>query len=171
MADGAVDVLDRATRAAHQMMVVVPDASLKACGASGRLEAAYQAALGEHAEHHVDGLRGNAPQTAAGGDCDLLDIEMISLTHRCEHSQTRSGHAQARVPKPREIAIMTEVSGVWLHCSGLHCSGLYGSELSCSELRCTGLRRTGLRCTGLHGTSLAFHLRRDSNLRIIQLLE
>src|SRR3954471_10958211 len=56
VADGAVDVGDRAARAAHHVVVVVVDARLVARDRAGRLDPAYESSGGQRVQRVVDGL-------------------------------------------------------------------------------------------------------------------
>jgi hypothetical protein len=74
----AVDIDDDTTRAAQQMVVVVPDTPLEPGRTAGRLDTAYEASAGERVQGLIHGLEGDVahPITHTGGD--RLDPEVIT---------------------------------------------------------------------------------------------
>src|SRR6516162_1984458 len=59
LAHRAVDVGDDAARAAHDVVMVVPDASLEPGRAACRFDPAYESRRGEGVEGVIDGLKGD----------------------------------------------------------------------------------------------------------------
>src|ERR1700759_2677769 len=71
LADRAVDVSDDAARPAHDVVMIVPDASLEPGRRAGRLDAADQSRRGERVQGVIHGLKGDMADALAhpGADC------------------------------------------------------------------------------------------------------
>jgi hypothetical protein len=95
LADRAVDVKDDTTRPAHDMMMVIADASLEPDRAARRLDAADEARLGQRMQSLVYGLQGDMahPVTHPGSKC--LGPEMITMADRFKQRDTGSGYPQS----------------------------------------------------------------------------
>ncbi len=94
-ADRAVNVSDDAARPAHDVVVVVPDASLEPGRAAGRFEAAYKARRGEHVEGVVHGLQGDVAYAITHPGGDRLDAEVVTVPDGLEQRDAGGRHAQA----------------------------------------------------------------------------
>ena len=76
-------------------MVVVPDASLKARRAAGRLDPANQAGLRQRMQGLIDSLQGDLADAIAHPRGDCLYTEMTASPNRREKSDTGRSHPQA----------------------------------------------------------------------------
>src|SRR6516164_6122192 len=65
LADRAVDVGDGAARPAHDVVVIVPDASLEPGLAAGRFDAAQESGRGERVQGGIHGLEGDMTDAVA----------------------------------------------------------------------------------------------------------
>ena len=108
VADGAVDVGDRAARPAHDVVVVVADPRLVARHRAGRLDAPHQTRAGQRPQHVVDGLVGHLARSAR-------TAPMIESVSACGCSYTAVSTAtRGRVTRraaPRSICSKSKVVG------------------------------------------------------------
>jgi hypothetical protein len=95
VADRAVDVGDDAARAAHEVVVVVPDASLEQGRTAGGLDAAHESRRGECVEGLIDGLEGDVSHALAHPGGDRLDSEVVTVADGLEQCDAGSRHPQA----------------------------------------------------------------------------
>ncbi len=93
-ADGAVDVLDVAARAAHDVVVVVPHPRFVARDRAGRLDAPRQAGVRQRTEHVVDRLVGDRAEGGASQSDDRLGVGVRMGVQDLQHRQSRSGDPQ-----------------------------------------------------------------------------
>jgi hypothetical protein len=95
LADRAVNVSDDSARPAHNMMMVIADASLEPRRAAWRFDAADQARLGQRMQSLIYGLQGDVanPVTHPGGEC--LNPEVITVPDRFEQCDPGSCHPQS----------------------------------------------------------------------------
>jgi hypothetical protein len=89
----AVDVSDHAARPAHNMMMVIPDASLEPGRAAGRLDAADESRRRERVQGFIYGLQGNVAYPVTHPGSDGLDAEMITVPDGLEQRYTGSRHS------------------------------------------------------------------------------
>ena len=80
LADRAVDVSDDAARPAHDVMMVVADASLEPGRAAGRFDAADQSGRGERVQRVINGLQRDLADPIA-----LLDVNANRMVFACPH--------------------------------------------------------------------------------------
>jgi hypothetical protein len=93
-ADGTVDVCDETTRAADDVVVVVPHPRLVASHRAGGLEAPDEASGGQRAQHVVDGLMGDVREVPTHGADDRVRVGVRLRLHRSEYGDPRSGHPE-----------------------------------------------------------------------------
>jgi len=95
LADRAGDVSDDTARPAHDVVVVVANASLEPRRAAGRLEAADESRPGERVEGVIHGLQGNMAYAIAhpGGDC--LYAKVVTVPDGLEQREAGGRHPQA----------------------------------------------------------------------------
>jgi hypothetical protein len=92
LADRAVDVSDGAARPAHNMMMVIPDASLEPRRTAGRLDAADEPSCGERVQGFINGLEGNVAYPVTDAGSDSLDAEMITAPDGLEQRYAGGRH-------------------------------------------------------------------------------
>jgi hypothetical protein len=95
LADRAVDVSDDTARPAHDVVVVVPDASLEPGRAAGRFDAAYESGRGKGVEGLVHGLKGDMADAIAHSGGDRLDAEVVTVADGLEQCDAGGRHPQA----------------------------------------------------------------------------
>ena len=95
LADRAVDVSDDTARPAHDVMVVVPDASLEPGRAASRLDAVYEPGHGERVEGLIHGLQGDMANAIAHPGGDRLDVEVVTVPDGLEQCDAGGRHPQA----------------------------------------------------------------------------
>lgn len=102
LADRARDVRDGVAISTHDVVVIVADAELVQAGPAGRLDAAYEAHVGEAAQHVVHSLRRAIAEALAHGADDRLGVGMRRAGGQCgEHRQAWGGDAQADAAQGR----------------------------------------------------------------------
>src|SRR6266567_851686 len=74
LADCAVDVSDDAARPAHDVVMIVPDASLEPGRGAGRLDAAHESRRGERVQGVIHGLQGDMADATAQLTCGGRDL-------------------------------------------------------------------------------------------------
>src|ERR1044071_4198384 len=79
LADRAVDVSDDAARPAHDVVMIVPDASLEPGRSAGRLDAAHESRRGERVQGVVHGLKGDMADALAHPGGNRLDAEVVAV--------------------------------------------------------------------------------------------
>ena len=94
-ADRAVDVGDHAARPAHDVVMVVPDASLEPGRAAGRLDAADESRRGERTDGLIHGLQGDMSQASAHLGSDRLDVKVVTAPDGLEQGDAGGRHPQA----------------------------------------------------------------------------
>src|SRR5215472_7381092 len=99
LADRAVDVGDDPARPAHDVVMVVPDASLEPDRAAGRFDAAYESRRGERVEGAVHGLQGDMAYAIAHPRGERLDAEVVTVADGLEQRDAGGRHPQAGVPQ------------------------------------------------------------------------
>lgn len=87
MADGAVDVVERAALAAHDVVVVVSRAALVARGVARRLDAAQETGVAQGVQHVVDALDGHGRELLAHGLEDGLGGRVGEPADDVEHRE------------------------------------------------------------------------------------
>jgi len=98
-AGGAVHVVERAAAAAHDVVMVVPDAALVARRVPGGLDPPDKTDLGQGPQHVVYGLHGDVRQRSAHL---REDAERVGVGEQCDRFEDRDagpGHPQAVPPK------------------------------------------------------------------------
>src|SRR5580700_3707912 len=95
LADRAVDVSDDTARSAHDVVVVVPDASLVPGRAAGRFDAAHESGRGECVQGLVHGLKGNMADAFTHSGGDRLDTEVVTVPDGLEQRDAGGRHPQA----------------------------------------------------------------------------
>jgi hypothetical protein len=95
LADGTVDVSDDTARAAYDVVVVVPDASLEPGRAAGRLDAAYESRRGERVDGLIHGLKGDMASAIAHPGGERLDAEVVTVPDGLEQCDAGGRHPQA----------------------------------------------------------------------------
>ncbi|TCP53500.1 hypothetical protein EV191_10467 [Tamaricihabitans halophyticus] len=93
LAHGAVDVGDRPTRPAHEMVVVVASARFVPRYGTVRLDTPKESGGGQRTEDVVDGLVGHLTETRAYGTDDGLRIRVRTIMDSGEHRDTRARYA------------------------------------------------------------------------------
>ena len=96
LADGAVDVDDRAAGAADEVVVVVADPALVAGDRARRLDAPDQAGVGERPQRVVDGLVGDLGQVLRTAPMTESVSAWGMLTDRGQHRRAAGGSPAAR---------------------------------------------------------------------------
>lgn len=118
-ADRASDIGDDTVRPAHDVVVVVPDASLEPGRAAGRFEAGNETRRGEGAEGLTVDLKGEMTQTIARGDTahaiappevDRLDAEVVTVPDGLEQREAGGRHPQADAVRPLGDGPVTSLS-------------------------------------------------------------
>src|SRR6516164_9624447 len=99
LADRAVDVSDGTARPAHDVVVVVPDASLEPGLAAGRLDAAQESGRGERVQGVIYGLEGDMADAIAHPRGDRLDAEVVTGPDDLEQRDAGGRHPQAGTPQ------------------------------------------------------------------------
>src|ERR1700712_3983448 len=89
-----VDVRDRPTGPAHDVVVVVPDPRLVPRRRAGGLDATQQARRGERAQDVVDRLVGHRAEIGPDETDDRVRVEVGVVVHRRQHRETGTRHAQ-----------------------------------------------------------------------------
>src|SRR5271170_2432283 len=94
LADRAVDVSDGPARTAHDVVVVVPDASLEQGRAPGRLDAAYQSRRGERVQGLIHRLERDVAYSITDPGGDRLDVEVVTAPEGPEQCDASGRHPQ-----------------------------------------------------------------------------
>jgi hypothetical protein len=89
--NGTVDVCDLSAAAAHQVMVVVADASLVSGRAARRFYPLQQARRRESVQGLVDGLGGDVTHPVAHSGGDGLDPEVVARSHGLDDREPGGG--------------------------------------------------------------------------------
>jgi hypothetical protein len=91
----------------HDVVMIVPDASLEPGRGAGRLDAAHESRRGERVQGVIHGLKGDMADTLAHPGGDRLDAEVVTA-RTTSSSATRA--AVTRRPAPRNSPAG---AGVW----------------------------------------------------------
>jgi len=95
LTDRAVDVSDDTARPAHNVVVVVPDASLEPRLSAGRLDTPNEPGRGECVQGVIYGLEGHVAYASTDVGCDRLDAEVITVPDGLEQRHTGGRNPQA----------------------------------------------------------------------------
>ena len=115
LADGAVDVGDRAARPADDVVVVVADPRLVARHRAGGLDAPHQPGGGQRAQHVVDGLVRDLAEIRAHDADDRVGVGVRMVVHRGQHRDPRAGHAQGGAAQQLLDSDVVGTLRVWVH--------------------------------------------------------
>src|SRR5688500_10781460 len=107
VADGAVDVRDRAAAAADDVVVVVADPELVAGHRPGGLDPAHEPRLGQRTEHVVDGLVGHARLLGSDRRQDAAGVGVRVAAYGAQDGETRAGDPQVNAAEQGlELAVV-----------------------------------------------------------------
>ena len=106
LADRAVDISDDTARPAHNVVVVVTNASLEPGRAVGRFDAAYESRRGERVEGLIHGLKGDMAYAITHPGGDRLDAEVVTVPDGLEQCDAA---AVTRRPTPRSSSAVVGV--------------------------------------------------------------
>jgi hypothetical protein len=95
LADRAVDVSDDTARPAHDVVVVVPDASLEPGRATVRFDATHESRRGERVKSLVHGLEGDVAYAVTHPGGDRFDAEVVTVTDGLKQRDADGRHPQA----------------------------------------------------------------------------
>src|SRR6516225_10188553 len=95
LADRAVDVSHGTARPAHDVVVVVPDASLEPGRAAGWFDALYESRRGERVQGLIHGLKGDVADAIAHPRGDRVDAEVVTVPDGLEQCDAGGRHPQA----------------------------------------------------------------------------
>ena len=109
VADGAIDVLHPAAADADGVVVVVAHPRLVQGGGVRWLEAAQHLQVGQVAQHHVDGLRGQFGKLGAGGGEDAFGGGVRVVLDGGQHRQPLLGHPAAVGAQGRSPCVVVPV--------------------------------------------------------------
>ena len=98
----AVDVGDRAARAADDVMMVVTDAQLEPCRRAGRFDTAYEPHGREGLEDVVDRLGRDRAEVGPGSLGDRISVGVRLSAERLDDRESRSRHAQTGITQLRD---------------------------------------------------------------------
>src|SRR5258707_11782012 len=99
LADRAVDVSDDTARPAHDVVMIVPDASLEPGRGAGRLDAAHESRRRERVEGVIHGLEGDMADAIAHPDGDRLDAKVVTVPDDLEQCDPRRRYPQSGTPQ------------------------------------------------------------------------
>lgn len=97
MADRTVDVRDRATGAADDVVMVVPNPRLVPSDRAGGLDVANQTGAGEGPKNVINRLMRNIRQIGAHGLDDRVRVGMRVLVDRIENGHPGTGYPEIHI--------------------------------------------------------------------------
>jgi hypothetical protein len=95
LTDRAVNVGYYTARAAHDVMVVVPDPALEPRLPAGRLDAPNEPCRGQRVQSVIDGLEGHVAHTSTHLGGDRLDAKVITVPDGLEQRHPGGRYPQA----------------------------------------------------------------------------